>query len=581
MTKINSVLKFVFSYQFISVVFVLVYLVHFSMNTDNFKVTIKSDGEGYYSYLPAIYLLEDNTFKKNKEIKKNHVGYEDDYMIVTEDGRFINKYFGGVSFIASPAFFGITAAQKIASDEAPDGYNRSYFVGMFLYSVLLFVIGFIIYTKAISNYFQLERRKKWIFVVLLVCTTWFFSSMHAVAFANNYLFVCFSLSLLLILKIIEHPHRTILIYVFFFLIGIITITRPTSLIFLLMILYFFDNFSSFFGFVKKHLFRLNVLLIGGILFLIPIIYQFSVWKWQTGEYFVWSYSGEGFNWFSPALFDVFFSYRTGILFHSPVLLFCLVYAIVQFRKNAYKSVIYLLYFFLICYISASWWCYDFETKYGLRNFNEHYVFLLLPLFDFAKNVRNKWSIAILSIITLLSFVRFNQFVFGYNTNQRFTASTYWKSLVAFGESNKNRWSYYRSLPPFGKVEFSESLIQYGFAKVESDVEFYLTSSKSLKLKAGERVYVKVSYDRTFKGKNNKPPLFIIDFSNEATGEHFYQSSLGFVDAKAENETVEIYRHCFDNLQQFNQLKMYFWNIDKVEGELKNVTVEIEKYTSNH
>ncbi len=116
--------------------------------------------------------------------------------------------------------------------------------------------------------------------------------------------------------------------------------------------------------------------------------------------------------------------------------------------------------------------------------------------------------------------------------------------------------------------------------MKSDEEFYLTSSMPLQLKAGERVYVKVSFDRSFKGKNNKPPLFIIDFYNEETGTRFYQTSPGFVDARAENESIQIFRHCFDNLQQFNNLKMYFWNIDRVDGELKNVNVEIEKYTSN-
>lgn len=509
-------LRKIMNYRLVCLLFILVYVFHFAIEKSNFKYTITSDGEGYYAYLPALYLFGDSTFKTNAKVKYQRTGQKDEYVILTNQGRSVNKYFSGVSFIAAPAFLTITGAMKLVGSPA-DGYNDAYFIGMFFYSILFLVVGFLLYQNTISEYFHLNRKQQWIFPIVLIVSPWIFSALYGVMWANNYLFVCFSILLWLIIKLKKHPEKSVYFLCFFFLTGVVAITRPTSLTFLVMVLFFFDSFQSFWEYLKTYVFKPKILIIGFVLFLLPVCYQFGIWKWQTGSFFLWSYSGEGFNWFNPELIEIFFSYRTGILFHSPVLIFCLIYSLVTFRSNRYKAIIYLIYFFLICYVSASWWCYDFETKYGLRNFNEHYVFLLIPLFDFIKNEKTrKWSVLILGFTAIIPFIRFNQYVFGYNTNQRFTSESYWKSLVSWSPENKERWVYYHSLKPFGKHYSSQVLFDEESVKITSDSEYYLGKSIPMKLKTGERVFIKVSYDRIFKGNNkNKPPLFVIDFYNRS------------------------------------------------------------------
>lgn len=565
--------------KLICFVFVTTYVYLFCTTPHTINHAISSDGEGYYSYLPAIYLLKDKTFQKNNEVKFKHTGETNDYILEMENGRFVNKYFAGVSLMATPVFLLITAGLEVCGIDA-EGYNIQYHIGMFAFSLLMFCFGFWWFAKIISKKYQLTDKQKWIFLPILIASPWLFTAMYAVMYANNYLFFCFVAALALILKIKEQPERKLYIYLFFFLVGLITVIRPTSLIFLVILPYFFESWKSFYAFVKTYLFRLNVLSIGFLIFAIPIAYQFGVWKWQSGSFFLWSYGGEGFNWLNPQLLEVFFGYRNGIIFHSPILFLPLIYSILTFRKQRFKSIVYLLYFFLVCYVSASWWCYDFETKYGLRNFNEFYVFLLLPLFDLVKLITaKKWLLIPIILVTILPFIRFNQFVFEYNTNQRYTSSSYWKSLAFWKKENKQRWSFGRSVPPYGNQISHEVLLEEKVIKITKNDEFLPGKRIPLHLKPGERAFVKIYMKRKFYGENNNgTPLLIFDYTSKLGEQHrYYNATPLFNDKLANEEEVIFSRFFFDNKGVRDEFLIYIWNIDRVEGEFTDVKITLEKY----
>lgn len=569
--------------KIICLTFVAIYAFIYCTKPHTINHAITSDGEGYYSYLPAIYLLKDKTFQKNNETKFKHTGEKNDYILEMGNGRFVNKYFAGVSLMATPAFLLITAALEVSGIDA-DGYNIHYHIGMYAFSLLLFCFGFWWYSKLISAKYQLSSNQKWIFLVILIATPWFFTSMYAVMYANNYLFFCFVAALALLLKIKEEPTKRGYIYLFFFLVGLVTVIRPTSLLFLVILPYFFDSWKDFMDFVKTHLLKLKTIVIGLLLYALPVAYQFGVWKWQSGSYFLWSYGGEGFNWLNPQLFEVFFGYRNGILFHSPLLLLPLIYSIVVFRKQRFKSIIYLLYFFLVCYMSASWWCYDFETKYGLRNFNEFYVFLLLPLFDMVKVVQSKkWILIPVVLFTLLPFVRFNQFVFDYNNNQRYTASSYWQSLVFWKAENKQRWQFYRSVPPYGTSVSHEVLLEEDVIKFTKDDEFLPGSKIQLQLQPGERAYARISMKRHLAEEySHAIPLLVFDYTSPLGEEHrAYNATPLFNDKLATEEEVVITRYFFDNKGVRDELLLYIWNKDRAEGMFTDVKITLEKYGRKH
>lgn len=235
-------------------------------------------------------------------------------------------------------------------------------------------------------------------------------------------------------------------------------------------------------------------------------------------------------------------------------------------------------------MSASWWCYDFETKYGLRNFNEFYVFLLLPLFDMVKVVQSKkWILLPVVLFTLLPFVRFNQFVFDYNNNQRYTASSYWHSLVFWKAENKQRWQFYRSVPPFGIPVSHEVLLEEDSIKFNKDDEFLPGSKIKLQLQPGERAYARISMKRHLAEEYSQAiPLLVFDYTSPLGEENrAYNATPLFNDKLATEEEVIITRYFFDNKGVRDELLLYIWNKDRAEGMFTDVKITLEKYGRKH
>lgn len=561
-------------------VFILFFLVHFSLNKENFYHTIKSDGEGYYAYLPALIHLKDPTFKKNKEVKNLYVRYEDDVVLKTKDHKFINKYFGGVSFVALPGYLGISLINKIVGYPT-DGYHISYMVGMFFYSFLLFCAGFWYLMHLIKKEWNLRGANQFVFLVFLLTTPWLFMALYQNLYANAYLMPLMAGLLGLLLKFKNGLFTKLNWSLFCFLVGIILIIRPTALIVFLMIPYVFGSVRSVLAFIKLKLFKFSIILLGFFFFLIPVVYQFGTWYWQTGSFFNWSYSGEGFNWFHPEMIEVLFGYRTGILFHSPILFVSLFAAILLYKENKVKTIFYVCYFFLQVYISASWWCFDFETKYGLRNFNEQYVFLFLPLLDFLKIVKQKkFFFLVLIVCSVIPSIRFIQLTYGYNSNQRFKAETFWKSLLAWKEEDKGRFQFQTSAQTFGELK-DKQVLNFGDSyPFQENEEFFLTHELPVDLKSGERYYIKVDFDKVMKvaGEN----VYFIYEMSDTLGKirSNYNVVVAAEDILNPKEKVKIRTFMVNNLEDKNKLKIYFWNKDKVAGKLNNVHVIVEKYAQH-
>src|SRR5690606_20184387 len=115
------------------------------------------------------------------------------------------------------------------------------------------------------------------------------------------------------------------------------------------------------------LFRKNLLLTS-LSFLSVILIQFILWKWQSGDWFLWSYEGEGFNWFSPAFVQTWFGFKKGLFIYAPAILLMFP-ALYQLRKsNKISALYFLLGFIVISYVISSWWDWGYGDGFGQRAF---------------------------------------------------------------------------------------------------------------------------------------------------------------------------------------------------------------------
>ena len=112
--------------------------------------------------------------------------------------------------------------------------------------------------------------------------------------------------------------------------------------------------------------RITQAVLFGVIFLIMMIPQFIVWKILYGKFILYSYSGEGFNFFSPHLLDTLFSAYHGLISWTPVVLPALIGMGLFCRKQPKIGAVFLTAFALQWYLNASWGCWWFGVSFGNR-----------------------------------------------------------------------------------------------------------------------------------------------------------------------------------------------------------------------
>jgi len=99
--------------------------VYSTFRSENWQYNVvTSDGRGYYAFLPALFVFQDNEYeqvKKAELAKFVHWGNQN-YIYETEEGRRYNKCFPGVALVQSPAFLMGLLASHLAGQETT-GYS--------------------------------------------------------------------------------------------------------------------------------------------------------------------------------------------------------------------------------------------------------------------------------------------------------------------------------------------------------------------------------------------------------------------------------------------------------------------------
>ena len=219
---------------------------------------------------------------------------------------------------------------------------------------------------------------------------------------------------------------------FFALIGI---TRPTNILVVGLVFFFIPDFSFYkslfsYSFQPKKLVRI-VLIVGSIL-CIP----FFLWKVQTGNWVVYSYGDEGFNFSKPYLREFLFSYLKGWLVYTPILILILPVGLYfLFKTNKKQFTIAVIFYAVSIYIFSSWWCWYFGAGMGQRVMIDHYIlvgFLIaLILKNIAPSKVKKWLFLGFTFCCIgLNLVQAYQIRHGILTGGSATQQQYWDNFLS-------------------------------------------------------------------------------------------------------------------------------------------------------
>ncbi len=549
-----------------------------------FKNVIRSDGRGYYAYLPAIFMYNDPTFEASLEAETRNAqpNFNQYYLYQNEEGRVFNKYFPGIAIMQAPFFAaGCTAA---AISGAPiDGYSEPFELAFLLGSLFYTILGLWLFHRCIQLRFpEFGKNSRWLVLAIYFCSTLLIYNTVTLGLSHHYSFFLFSLFAYAILKFRENFHWKFVLLAGLTL-GLIALVRPTNILILLAVPLLFKDWQEFKSILSR-LFdrkaRLFLIALGGFFAVFSIL--FFLWKWQSGHWINWSYSGEGFNFLHPAFLENLFSFRNGLFLHSPIMLVSALASFLILRENKYFFFAWWIYFLITTWVISSWWCWDYETSFGNRPFTEHTFLLILPLLYIGRT-KSKILWYPLALFYVIGFIRMYNYTSGAMIDQRFTSHSYFASLAFWDDDNFDRWRYPNSVVPFGD-RIHEEILSYHKEEVhvsKEDEFIHEVNYDTPENRTNERLYFRVWMDKKSRKPLENVSLVIHATDNDSDFNHYHAIPL-FNDRKEginEWASISFSGQIPDHFNDFEKVKIYIWNQGKERFDLRNICIFIDTYKS--
>ncbi len=407
---------------------------------DQWESIVKSDGKGYYAFLPAIFVYNDLNFSFFDTVEKNHpnpaIFY--DYRVECY-GKTTNKYFVGTAVAMSPFFLIAHFASSILGLEN-DGYSKLYLIMISISAIFYLWLGLFFLKKLLSCYTQNLTLVSLSLIIIVFSTNLFYYSVCEPSMSHIYSFTFITAFLYFSKKYFEKPQLKSTL-ILSFLLGMIILIRPVNAIVVFALPFIAGDWNVFKNGMNYLYRRYSLLLLSTAIIFLIISIQFLIYKIQTGHFFVDTYGNEAFNWLSPHPFDFLFSYKKGLFVYTPVLLLSLFGLIVLFKMNRYEFYTVILFLSILVYVLSSWWSWWYGGSFGTRVMLEYYsvfVLLLVVLMERIDKSKLKFVFySILLIAVVVSQIQTYQYRYYHIHWEKMDKQHYWNSFLRIDLLTKN------------------------------------------------------------------------------------------------------------------------------------------------
>jgi hypothetical protein len=390
----------------------------------------------YYEYLPSVFIYKDISMsftEKDVPFFRDKI-----WKIRTKTGRSVTKMTMGLSVLYSPFFFAAHGIAKPAGYPA-DGYSMPYRIALIISSVVYTFFGLLFLIRLLRKYFARNIVALTILSIGLGTNLYFYSTIDP-TMSHAYSFSLFAVFIFLVDRwsAKQSWSNTILVGL---LGGLIILVRPSNgIILILLMLWKVDSLAALKNRIK--LFFSNFLKMATLAFTVALILlpQVLYWKYTTGDFFFYSYSGERFFFNDPALIKGIFSYRKGWLIYTPIMAFAMLGMIVLYYRHRKFFWPVLIFTLLNLYIVFSWWCWWYGGGFGQRALVESYAALAIPFAAFTKFIiERKILLRAIFLLLVTGFISLNIFqTWQYNKGiihwDSMSRQTYWAIFCRQGLS---------------------------------------------------------------------------------------------------------------------------------------------------
>ena len=129
---------------------------------------------------------------------------------------------------------------------------------------------------------------------------------------------------------------------------------------------------------------------------------------MSGDWLIYSYEDQGFSWLRPHLYEGLFSYKSGWLTYSPLMVFSLIgfYALYRYKPSIFAAC--LIFSLLFIYITFAWDEWTYGGALGQRAMVQAYAVLAFPLAAFFRALMGFKTVLQIILCALLAlFVTMN------------------------------------------------------------------------------------------------------------------------------------------------------------------------------
>jgi len=458
--------------------------------------SISSDGVGYYDYLPSLFIhhdlyrLSDHQDQSRIDKLSSYVEYKD---------KKVNKYPIGTALLQSP-FFMVNYLAVKGQNTTLSGYEKSFHRVITLSNWFYLFLGLYFFKRFLLSF---EANKNTILItqlLLVFATPILHYANEEASFSHVYSFFALTAFLYFIRLFFQH-HKWKHFFWSAFFISLIVLLRQINILVLLALPFIAGNFEhlkSTFTLIFRKWFNLILAL---LIACSVISIQLFAWYAQTGEWIIYSYQGEGFNFLDPAFIDILFSYKKGLFVYTPVLFLSIVgFFIWTIRQqNYYYLTTWVFFFTVLTYVLSSWWSWYYGSSFGLRAYIDFYALLFFPLPFFIAHLEHliaRFMIIGLGIVfTAVNFIQvyqYNAYILHWDSMNK---EKYWQVFLKTEE--KYQGLVWKNTPQLD-FEIINSI-------TEKQIEIPPHLSKSFQLELTDTVYpshIRISTVSNFNENSN-------------------------------------------------------------------------------
>jgi hypothetical protein len=326
--------------------------------------TIDSDGKGYYAYLPAIFTdqniqqLSDNNAFTNEINGKNFI-----------------KYPAGVALLISPFYF-IALLFSWVTGIPVHGYSLPFQIAVQVAALFYSMIG-IWFTGRLMDLYGISLvHKRMTLLLLFFGTNLLYYTLFLGCLSHVYSFAAIAAFLYFTKSYFIHFEARQLLWSSLAL-ALVVLLRPFNILVVLAIPFLAGSFDNLKQGFSSALTQKRLLWSIPSIFIAVVFIQLLLWKLQTGQWIIWSYSNEGFYFNKPAIFEVLFGFRKGLFVYSPLLLLIIPGIWFLKRQSNFNSISITAFLALLIYTISSWWNWYYGDGFGHRAFIDYYALFAL------------------------------------------------------------------------------------------------------------------------------------------------------------------------------------------------------------